>query len=43
MTQPAPEVPAVDVYSTVKRYGYPIDVLSDHDQAMNHYAFLLIE
>ena len=32
---------AVDVYSTVLRAGYPIEVLSDYNQAMNRYAFLL--
>jgi hypothetical protein len=34
---------AMDVYSTVRPYGYPIEVLSDYSQAMNRYAFLLIE
>jgi hypothetical protein len=34
---------AVDVFSTVRRIGYPIEVLADYRQAMNRYAFLLIE
>jgi hypothetical protein len=34
---------AVDVFSTVRGYGYPIEVLADYSQAMNRYAFLLIE
>jgi hypothetical protein len=34
---------AVDVYATVRQYGYPIEVLRDYSQAMNRYAFLLIE
>jgi len=43
LARPSPESMAVDVYSTVRRYGYPIEVLSDYSQAMNRYAFLLIE
>jgi hypothetical protein len=34
---------AMDVFSTVKKIGYPIEVLADYDRAMNRYAFLLIE
>jgi len=34
---------AVDVFSTVTQYDFPIDVLSEYTQAMNRYAFLLIE
>jgi predicted metal-binding protein len=41
--RPAPEAMAIDVFSTVRRLGYPIQVLTDYDQAMNRYAFLLIE
>jgi predicted metal-binding protein len=41
--RPSPEAMAVDVFSTVKQYGYPIEVLSDTSQTMNRYAFLLIE
>jgi predicted metal-binding protein len=41
--RPTPEAMAVDVYSTVLRAGYPIEVLSDYDKAMNRYAFLLID
>ncbi|TWH51929.1 DUF2284 domain-containing protein [Sporomusa sp. KB1] len=33
----------IDVFSTVKNIGYPIHVLKDHSEAMNRYAFLLIE
>ena len=42
MARPAPEAMAVDVYSTVRKVGYPIHVLSDYDQAMNRYAFLMV-
>ncbi len=41
--RPTPEAMAVDVFSTVRRIGYSIDVLTDYCQAMNRYAFLLIE
>ncbi len=40
--RPSPEALGVDVYSTVRQYGYPIQVLTDYSQAMNRYAFLLI-
>jgi hypothetical protein len=33
----------MDVFSTVRKLGYPIQVLSDTSQTMNRYAFLLIE
>jgi len=41
--RPSPESMAMDVFSTVRKIGYPIGVLSDYTQAMNRYAFLLIE
>ncbi|MBW2618942.1 MAG: DUF2284 domain-containing protein [Deltaproteobacteria bacterium] len=41
--RPTPEAMAVDVYSTVRQYDYPLEVLPDYSQAMNRYAFLLIE
>ena len=41
--RPTPEAMAVDVFSTVRKIGYPIEVLSDYSQAMNRYAFLLLE
>lgn len=41
--RPSPESMAVDVFSTVRQYGYPIEVLSEYSQLMNRYAFLLIE
>lgn len=40
--RPTPEAMAVDVFSTVRRIGYPIEVLTDYRQAMNRYAFLMI-
>ena len=41
--RPTGEGMAIDVFSTVRQVGYPIQVLSDYEQAMNRYAFLLIE
>jgi predicted metal-binding protein len=43
MARPSLESMAVDVYSTVKKYGYPIQVLSNYDQTMNRYAVLMID
>lgn len=43
LSRPTPEAMAVDVFSTVRKIGYPIKVLSNYGQAMNRYAFLLIE
>jgi len=43
MARPTPEALGIDVYSTVRKLGYPIQVLSDYEQKMNRYAFLLIE
>jgi hypothetical protein len=34
---------AVDVYATVRKYGFPIEVLKDYSEAMNRYAFLMID
>jgi len=42
-SRPAPEAMAVDVFETVRRYGFPIEVLQDYSQEMNRYAILLIE
>ncbi len=42
-SRPTPEAMAIDVFSTVRQCDYPIQVLSDYSQAMNRYAFLLIE
>lgn len=41
--RPSPEGMAVDVYTTVRQFGFPIQVLADYAQAMNRYAFLLVE
>lgn len=43
LARPCPEALGVDVFSTVRKLGYPIEVLTDYRQAMNRYAFLMIE
>jgi predicted metal-binding protein len=43
MARPMPEAMAIDVYSTVRKHGFPIQVLTDYSQTMNRYSFLLIE
>jgi len=41
--RPTPEALCIDVFSTVRKVGYPINVLKDYSETMNRYAFLLIE
>lgn len=41
--RPGADAMGIDVYSTVRSIGYPIQVLKNYDEAMNRYAFLLIE
>src|SRR5271169_2249334 len=43
MARPGADALGIDVYATVRSIGYPIQVLKDYDEAMNRYAFLLIE
>ncbi len=43
LSRPTPDAMAMDVYTTVRKIGYPIEVLSDYSQAMNRYAFLMVE
>ena len=42
MARPAPEAMAVDVYSTVRQFGFSINVRTDYDQKMDRYAFLMV-
>ena len=42
MARPAPEAMAVDVYSTVRRFGFEINVRTDYDQTMDRFAFLMV-
>jgi predicted metal-binding protein len=41
--RPGPESLAVDVFTTVRSVGYPIEVLRSYQQEMNRYAFLLVD
>ena len=41
--RPSPESMAVDVFTTARKCGYPIEVLLDYSQTMYRYAFLLID
>lgn len=41
--RPAPEGLAVDVFSTVKKLGYPISVLTESKQAADRYVFLMVD
>jgi predicted metal-binding protein len=43
LSRPSPEGMAVDVFTTVRKLGYPIEVLTDPTQTMNRYAFLMID
>ena len=40
--RPSPEAMAMDVYSTIKQFGFPIAVCTAYAQEMNRYAFLMI-
>ena len=42
LARPAPEAMAVDVYATVRRFGFPINVRTDYDQKMDRYSFLMV-
>jgi predicted metal-binding protein len=42
-SRPGADAMAMDVYSTVLKAGYPIEVLPEFDRAMNRYAFLLVD
>ena len=43
LSRPAPEAMSVDVFATVRKIGYPIEVCKDYSVSMNRYAFLMIE
>lgn len=42
MARPAPEAMAMDVYATVRQFGFEINVRTDYDQKMDRYAFLMV-
>lgn len=41
--RPAPEAMGVDVFSSVRRCGYEIQVLTDYSQEMSRFGLLLVE
>jgi predicted metal-binding protein len=41
--RPGVDALGVDVFETVRRAGFSIEVLKDYDQEMNRYALLLVE
>ncbi|VEN72673.1 Metal-binding protein [Candidatus Desulfarcum epimagneticum] len=43
LARPCPEGLGVDVFATVRKIGFPIEVLTDYEQEMNRYAFLMVE
>jgi predicted metal-binding protein len=43
LARPTVEAMAVDVYTTVRQLGYPVQVLSEYLLPMNRYAFLMIQ
>jgi len=43
LVRPTPESLCFDVFSTVRKVGFPIEVLTDYQQEMNRYAFLLVD
>lgn len=43
MARPGADAMGIDVFTTVRRIGYPIQVLKAYDEPMNRYAFLLVE
>jgi predicted metal-binding protein len=42
MSRPSPEGMAVDVYSTVRQFEFPINVRTEYNQNMDRYAFLMV-
>ena len=42
-SRPSPEAFAVDVYATVRKNGFPINVIDREKEKINRYAFVLIE
>ena len=43
LARPSPEAMAVDVYSTVRQFEFPINVRTEYDQKMDRYAILMIQ
>jgi predicted metal-binding protein len=43
LSRPSPEGLGVDVFATVRKLGYPLEVLTNYQQEMNRYSFLLVD
>jgi predicted metal-binding protein len=43
IVRPGADALGIDVYATVRSIGYPIQVVKDHKDVTNRYAFMLIE
>jgi predicted metal-binding protein len=43
MSRPGADAMGIDVYKTARNVGYPIQVVKDRADAMDRYAFLLID
>jgi predicted metal-binding protein len=41
--RPSPESLGIDVFKTVTKYDFPINVLKDYNEVMNRYSILLVE
>jgi len=41
--RPTPEALGVDVFGTVRKIGYPVEVLSSYEQQMNRYIFVMVQ
>jgi len=42
-SRPNPESLAIDIFKTVNKYDFPINVLKDYNELMNRYSILLVE
>lgn len=42
-SRPSPESLAIDVFKTVSKYDFPINVLKNYNELMNRYSILLVE
>lgn len=43
LARPSAEGMGVDVFSTVAKFGYPMDIAGKYDQELNRFAFLMVE
>lgn len=43
LARPSPDALGIDVFTTVRKIGYPIRTLADYGEEMNRYAFLLVD